>query len=87
MGMGRHTRANAEVCLLSTKGKGVPRVSASIYNTQIHPRSRHSEKPQAFRDEIVRLYGDVSRLEMSARQKMEGWDVWGNEVDCDVVLT
>lgn len=86
MGMGRHTRANAEVCLLSTKGKGVPRVSASIYNTQIHPRSRHSEKPQAFRDEIVRLYGDVSRLEMFARQKIEGWDVWGNEVDSDIVV-
>lgn len=81
MGMGRHTRANAEICLLATKGKGVPRISASIYNTQLHPRSRHSQKPQAFRDEIVRLYGDLPRLEMFARTATEGWDVFGNEVE------
>lgn len=86
MGMGRHTRANAEICLLATKGKGVPRINASVYNTQLHPRSRHSEKPQAFRDEIVRLYGDVPRIELFARQKTEGWDVWGNEVTPDIAI-
>lgn len=80
MGMGRHTRANAEICLLAAKGKGVPRINASIYNTQIHFRTKHSEKPHAFREEIVRLYGDIPRLEMFARTKNKGWDVWGNEV-------
>ncbi|WP_420398631.1 MT-A70 family methyltransferase [Marinovum algicola] len=64
MGMGRHTRANAEICLLGTKGKGVPRQSASIYNTQLHQRGRHSEKPEAFRASIEELYGDVPRLRM-----------------------
>jgi len=24
--------------------------------------------------------GDRSRIELFARQKTEGWDVWGNEV-------
>jgi N6-adenosine-specific RNA methylase IME4 len=86
MGMGRHTRANAEICLLGVKGKGVPRANASVYNTQLHPRTRHSEKPDAFRKDIERLYGEVSRLEMFARLKTEGWDVWGNEVESDVTL-
>lgn len=86
MGMGRHTRANAEICLLGIRGKGVPRQNASIYNTQLHPRTKHSEKPKKFAEDIVALYGDVPRLELFARTTTEGWDVWGNEVDCDVEL-
>ena len=80
MGMGSHTRANAEICLLGTKGKGLKRVNASIYNTQLHPRGKHSAKPEAFRKDIEKLYGEVTRLEMFARVKPDGWDVWGNEV-------
>jgi site-specific DNA-methyltransferase (adenine-specific) len=87
MGMGRHTRANAEICLLAKKGKGLPRVSAGIYNTQLHKRGRHSQKPDKFREDIVRLYGDATRLEMFARTKTPGWDVWGNEVQSDIDLT
>src|SRR3990167_5626772 len=49
MGMGRHTRANAEVCLLATQGKGVSRIDASIKNTHLAPRTKHSEKPQLFK--------------------------------------
>ena len=91
MGMGRHTRANAEICLLAVKGKGVPRVSASIYNTQLHPRTKHSEKPAIFREEIVRLYGyEAPRIELFARDRKlpnsRGWDVWGNEVKSDIEL-
>lgn len=86
MGMGRHTRANAEICLLGVKGKGVPRKNAGIYNTQLHSRTRHSEKPQQFADDIVSLYGKTSRLEMFARNKRSGWDVWGNEVESDIQL-
>lgn len=86
MGMGRYTRANAEICLLGTKGKGIKRQSASVYNTQIYPRGVHSQKPLEFRNEIIRLFGDISRLELFARQKTEGWHVWGNEVDSDIIL-
>lgn len=80
MGMGRHTRANAEICLLATRGKGVPRINAGIYNTQLHARGRHSAKPRKFADDIVRLYGEIPRIELFAREKMEGWDVWGNDI-------
>ena len=86
MGMGRHSRANAEICLLATKGKGVPRNSASVKSAQLHERLRHSQKPQLFRDLILELYGDVPRVELFARQATPGWDVWGNEVESDITL-
>lgn len=87
MGMGRYTRANAEICLLATKGKGVKRINASVYNTQLHQRSRHSEKPNSFRKDIVKLYGELPRLELFARQKTDGWDVFGNEVENSIELS
>ena len=81
MGMGRHTRANAEICLLAIKGKGLTRINKGIYNTQLHPRTRHSEKPAPFRDEIISLYGaHTKRIELFARERVPGWDCWGNEV-------
>ena len=86
MGMGRHTRANAEICLLGVKGKGVSRKNAGIYNTQLHSRGRHSEKPQKFREDIISLYGEATRLEMFARKMSEGFEVWGNEVENDIEL-
>ena len=86
MGMGRHTRANAEICLLGTKGTGVKRQSASIKNTHLFPRSAHSRKPPEFKTLIVDLYGQTSRLEMFAREKTLDWDVWGNEVESDIEL-
>ena len=30
--------------------------------------------------------GHLPRIELFARTKNEGWDVWGNEVEGDVVL-
>lgn len=88
MGMGRHTRGNAEICLLGTKGKGIKRVNCGVYNTQLHRRGKHSEKPDAFRADIIKLYGKKpKKLEMFAREKRPGWDVWGDEVDSDIDLT
>jgi N6-adenosine-specific RNA methylase IME4 len=87
MGMGRHTRGNAEICLLATKGKGVPRINAGIKNSHLLPRGRHSEKPHEFREMIEKLYGDIPRVELFARQETEGWDVWGNEVERSIDLT
>jgi len=80
MGMGRHTRANAEICLLAIKGKGVTRINCGIKNTHTHIRLKHSQKPDLFRNLIVDLYGDLPRIELFARQKVNGWDSWGDEI-------
>jgi len=30
---------------------------------------------------IVELMGDLSRIELFARERVEGWDAWGNELN------
>ena len=35
----------------------------------------------------TRIFGDVPRIELFARQKADGWDVWGNEAINDVEPT
>ena len=79
VGPGHYTRANAELCLLGIKGKP-QRVSKSVRQVISAPRGRHSAKPPEVRDRIVTLCGDVPRIELFAREKTPGWDVWGNEV-------
>lgn len=55
--------------------------SANHKTNVIPPRREHSRKPDEARDKIVELFGDLPRIELFARNKTEGWDVWGNEVD------
>lgn len=80
IGMGHHTRANAEPCLLGVRGKGIKRVDAGIRQTQIHPRGAHSAKPVAFRRDLEKLYGPQRRVELFAREQVPGWDSWGFDV-------
>ena len=84
-GVGWYTKSNAEICLIGVKGKA-PKVSNSISSVIIEPRGKHSAKPPIVREKIVEFCGDVSRVELFARDKTEGWDVWGNEVKCDIKL-
>ena len=79
-GLGFWTRANAEVCLLATKGHP-KRQAADIHQFIISPIEAHSKKPDETRDKIVALMGDRPRVELFARQTPPGWDVWGNEVE------
>ena len=85
-GLGYWTRGNAEICLLAKRGKP-KRHSAGVHQFIISPVEEHSKKPDVARDKIVELVGDLSRVELFARQKTPGWDVWGNEVTSDLTLT
>lgn len=78
-GMGNWTRSCGEVCLLAVKGKP-QRVSKSVHSVVMSPIEAHSKKPAEVRERIVKLMGDVPRIELFARQQVEGWDCWGNEV-------
>lgn len=79
-GMGYYTRANAEICILATKGKTLPRISRKVHQVIISKIEEHSKKPNEARKRIVELFGDLPRIELFARQEVEGWDCWGNEV-------
>jgi N6-adenosine-specific RNA methylase IME4 len=86
MGMGHYTRLNAEYCLLATKGHP-RRVNADVPQIIATPRMAHSRKPdEIVRGRILRLCGDLPRIELFARRKIEGWDCWGNEVESDIEL-
>ena len=78
-GMGFYTNQNAEFCLLGLKGK-YWRESRNVKQIIQEPRNKHSKKPIQIRERIVSLCGDLPRIELFAREKSEGWDVWGNEV-------
>jgi len=79
-GMGNYTRSNPEYCLLGIRGK-LERQSASVHSVVISPREEHSKKPDEIRDRIVTLFGDIPRIELFARKRVEGWDSWGNGLD------
>ena len=84
-GMGSWTRANAELCLIATKGKP-KRISASVHSVIDTPVEGHSKKPDIIREKIVELCGDLPRIELFAREKADGWDAWGNEVESSIEL-
>lgn len=85
-GMGFYTRSNLEVCLLGIKGKPLPRVSRSVHQIINTPVMKHSQKPPEARDRIVQLFGDRPRVELFAREKVNGWDSWGDEVESDITI-
>ena len=80
-GMGYWTRANAELCLLATRGHP-KRQSTGVHQVVITQIEEHSKKPNEIRERM----GNIPRIELFARQKADGWDAWGNEVDSDISL-
>ena len=89
VGMGHYTRANTEPCLLAVpRGRRAPRrIDAGVRQPILARPGRHSAKPAQVSDAIVRLYGDVPRIELFARVRVPGWHAWGDETpDPDVRL-
>lgn len=79
-GTGYWTRANAEVCLLATRGKPSRRAGATdVAQLVLSPRVRHSEKPEEVATRIEQLV-EGPYIELFARTEREGWDAWGHKV-------
>ena len=55
----------------------------TVFREQV---KKHSQKPEISYEIIERLYPSAIRLELFARRARPGWDVWGNEVNCDCDL-
>lgn len=87
--MGQWTMKNCELVLFGTQGKMTKYLkSRKVRQLQpaIRDRQKHSRKPQIIRDKIIEMFGDLPRIELFAREKTGGWDVWGNEVESDIDL-
>lgn len=87
--MGAYTmKSGIEICLLGTRGNHAHKLvkKHNIKSLVQSQREEHSKKPAEVRDRIVELIGDIPRVELFARQKIEGWDIWGNELHNDLML-
>jgi len=87
--MWAYTRANAEICLIwiSKWTKATQIVKSHWVHSIIEsPIEKHSKKPDIVRDKIVELLWDLPRIELFAREKIEWWESWGNEVDSNIYL-
>lgn len=84
-GPGYWTRRNAEDCLFALKGDGLKAKSHSISELVLCPHPTkgkkiiHSRKPGIIRSLIVKLLGDLPRVELFSRERIEGWDCMGLE--------
>jgi len=78
--LGTYTRKSCEFCFIGTRGKCIAKMhTQNQYFPE--PRRKHSQKPDGIRDNIVTMCGDLPRIELFAREKHEGWDVLGNDID------
>ena len=84
-GVGYYAKSNCEICLMGMKGQLKP-ISNKVSSVIISPRREHSKKPDEVRNKIVELFGDLPRIELFAREKVEGWASWGNEIESDVEI-
>lgn len=77
--MGHYNSVRHEILLVCTKGSCTPDNIKLFDSVQTVERTEHSVKPEIFRNIIDTLYTNGRRIELFARSKAEGWDVFGNE--------
>lgn len=77
--MGHYNSIRHELLLVCTKGSCLPdniKLFDSVVSVE---RTEHSKKPEEFRQIIDTLYTYGNKIELFARQKIDGWDSWGND--------
>ena len=85
-------RYGHEYLLYMYKGKLTPiaiEERGKIHSVFTEQVKEHSRKPEISYQIIERLYPNLKKIELFARRKRQGWDVWGNEVpiECQNKLT
>lgn len=85
-GMGAWFVHRTQTILFGYKGKCI--FPAARYKPTVlfaNVERQHSRKPDESYD-LIESISPTPRLELFARRKREGWDVWGNEVESDISL-
>ena len=81
--LGVYLRNATEHLILGTRGKA-PVKYKSQPTWMFAPLQDHSHKPEEQYAVIDRVSGEGPKLELFARRRQPGWDVWGNQIDSDV---
>jgi N6-adenosine-specific RNA methylase IME4 len=73
--------------LIGKRGKiPQPRGARNIRQFVSEMRGEHSAKPEEVRTRIEQMFPTQRKLELFARKPSPGWDVWGNEVESNVLI-
>ena len=89
-GMGGTYKVSTEFLIFATRGKlatkkGVNGTWFDVKRKYVNGYPCHSKKPDFFR-EMIDSVSTGNKIELFAREKHEGWDVWGNEVESNITL-
>jgi N6-adenosine-specific RNA methylase IME4 len=83
-GLGNYLRNQTEHLLLGTRGNA-PVLFKGQGTWFYAPLQEHSHKPEE-QYAVIERCSPGPYLELFARRSRPGWDVWGNQVTCDVEL-
>jgi N6-adenosine-specific RNA methylase IME4 len=84
-GLGQYFRGQHELLLFAVKGK-LPALVRSQTTVLHEKRTKHSKKPYGSYNKIEAV-SPPPRLEIFARERREGWDVFGDEIPNYTQLT
>jgi N6-adenosine-specific RNA methylase IME4 len=86
IGPGYWVRGRHELLLIGTRGD-MPHPSPSARPDSVieAPRREDSQKPDEAYELIERMYPDLPKMELFARQARQGRDCWGNEAPAKAI--
>ena len=78
--MGHYGSVRHGLLLICTKGGCTPDINELPNSVVTLERTdKNSEKPAEFRQLIDKMYTHGKRIELFSRNRVDGWEVWGNE--------
>ena len=80
MGMGYYFRGSTEHIIFGVKGKKFCN-NRNTKNIFYSLQRQHSRKPDFVKDLIVKSSGNLSKIELFAREESIGWDCWCNDTN------
>ena len=78
--MGHYNSVRHELLLICIRGS-CPLDNKKLFDSvQSIERTKHSEKPEYFREIIDTIYTSGKKIELFARKKTKGWHTYGNQI-------
>lgn len=79
---GSYTMSQCELCLVFKRGRiPKPRGARNVRQFLSEERREHSQKPEEIRKRIEEMFPTQNKIELFARQNVEGWKCIGNDID------
>jgi N6-adenosine-specific RNA methylase IME4 len=80
IGLGVYFRTQHETLMIAKRGRiPAPPPKNRPPSVLLAPRRKHSQKPIEVYEIIERMYPELPKIELFARNRLAGWDVWGNQ--------